>query len=524
MRDLFEKLVKILRLEQSRKYDDSAVIGGLEGFMAFWLSEARARTANATERRAVEEAGDALRNYGSLPAQERERRVRRVIERLGFAEPAPPPPTAKQAESAPPSTQHALSRDAPSPMPEKKEVPAPPREQGQEAAPPSHSDSARAQPVPQATEGVRTMLAVAQAEEPQPSPSPPSSSALPPPSRQSQAAAEEMLRDDGTLDRPVTEVPGIGTAKARRLERLGIQTIRELLYHAPFRYEDYTTMKQIAELMYGDEVTLAGVIQEIDVYKTKRGTVVITALVGDGTGVIRAKWFGNRYLVNQLPPGTMVRLSGKIDAYMGRLQLNSPRFEIIEEQDVRSGWIVPIYPRTEGITEKALAHNIAAALDFAGGKLPDPLPDEIRHQFGLPDLATALRWLHRPESIEKAQSARRRLAFDELLRLQLGMLQQRRDWRERPGHAIAYDLATVEEFLLHLPFELTGAQRRAIEEILGDMADRRAMSRLLQGDVGSGKTAVAAAALLAAVSAGYQGALMAPTEILAEQHHKGLLD
>jgi ATP-dependent DNA helicase RecG len=327
---------------------------------------------------------------------------------------------------------------------------------------------------------------------------------------------------DRALDRPVSEVSGIGKVKASRLERLGIRTIRDLLYHAPTRYEDYTAMKQIAELVYGDEVTLAGVVQEIDVFKSKRGTIVVTALVGDGTGTLRVKWFGNRYLVNQLPPGTMVRLSGKIDAYMGRLQLNSPRFEIIEEQEVRSGWLVPIYPLTEGLSEKSLQRDIAAALEHVAGKLPDPLPDELRHQYGLADLPTALRWLHQPESLEKSQAARRRLAFDELLRLQLGMLQQRKEWRSKPGLRIAVEPTVLQRFHASLPFQLTGAQKQAIREILKDMQAPYAMSRLLQGDVGSGKTVVAAVALLAAVAGGYQGALMAPTEILAEQHFQGL--
>ncbi|MDQ4078890.1 MAG: ATP-dependent DNA helicase RecG, partial [Chloroflexota bacterium] len=342
------------------------------------------------------------------------------------------------------------------------------------------------------------------------------------PSREAQAAAEEALRLDKALDRPVTELAGIGRVKAERLQRLGIKTIRDLLYHAPFRYEDYTAMKQIAELVYGDEVTLAGVVQDINLYKSKRGTIVVTAIIGDGTGSIRAKWFGNRYLVNQLRPGSMVRLSGKIDAYMGRLQIATPRYEIIDEQEVRSGWLVPIYPLTEGVGEKALQRDIAMALEHVAGKIPDPLPDDIRHQFGLADLPTALRWLHHPESMEKAQAARRRLAFDELLRLQLGMLRQRREWRARPGHRIDYDPMVLQRFFDSLPFELTAAQQRAIKEILSDMKDEHAMSRLLQGDVGSGKTVVAAAALLAAVSSGYQGALMAPTEILAEQHFKGL--
>ncbi len=502
MRDLYDKLVKILRLEESRGFDNSAVIGGLEGFLAFWLSEARAKAATAGDRRRVEEVADRLLEYGTLPTAQRQSHVRFVFERLGLAEPTLPaapavPEAPKPPESPPPAAPARpapvapkVETPAPAPVTPRAERPAPVRER------PARSNTPAVQPAPRPTAPATT--------------------------RQAQQTAEEMLRLDRALDRPVSDLPGVGKVRAGKLERLGIHTIRDLLYHAPSRYEDFTTMKQIAELMYGDEVTLAAVVQEIDVFKTQRGTIVVTAVFGDGTGTITAKWFGNRYLVNQLPPGTMVRLSGKVDAYLGRLQLNSPRFETIEEQEVRSGRLVSIYPLTEGISEKTLQRDIATALEHVAGKVPDPLPDSVRQRFGLTDLLTALRWLHQAESEEKAQAARRRLAFDELLRLQIGMLQQRREWRTQPGFQSDFDSALIERFVGSLPFPLTDAQQRAIDEILADMRDERAMSRLLQGDVGSGKTVVAAAALLAAVAAGFQGALMAPTEILAEQHFKGL--
>ncbi|MGB0384700.1 MAG: ATP-dependent DNA helicase RecG [Ardenticatenaceae bacterium] len=333
---------------------------------------------------------------------------------------------------------------------------------------------------------------------------------------------EVALRLDGELDRPVTSLPGVGKSRAKKLEKLNISTIRHLLYHAPFRYEDYTTMKQIAELRPGDEVTLAVVVQEIDMYKSKRGTVVVTAMVSDGSGRLQVKWFGNRYLVNHLRKGTMVRLSGKMDAYMGRLQLAGPRFEVVNESEVRGGDLIPIYSRTEGLSEKALSKYITLALSEYAGRIPDPLPSEVCEHYELIRLSQAIRWVHQASSMEQVQAAQKRLAFDELLRVQLGMLQQRAAWQNQPGNTIQADHAAIERFYGSLPFELTGAQKRCVEEILLDMGQSYAMSRLLQGDVGSGKTAVAATALIAAVSAGFQGALMAPTEILAEQHFAGV--
>jgi ATP-dependent DNA helicase RecG len=334
--------------------------------------------------------------------------------------------------------------------------------------------------------------------------------------------AEEALRLDRQLDRSITSLPGIGRARAEKFQRLNVETVRDLLWHVPFRYEDYTTMKKIVELIYGEELTIAGVVQEIDMFKSKRGTIIITATVGDGTGTLQVKWFNNRYLLNHLRPGTMVRLSGKIDAYMGRLQLVAPRFEVISEKEVRSGRLVPIYHRTEGINEHAMIRYITAALDATAGKIPDPLPGELRQHYELIPLSQAIRWLHQGKSMEHVKAAQRRLAFDELLRLQIGMLQQRAAWQNQGGQKIVGQEAVLERFYASLPFELTGAQKRSVKEILADLSLPRPMSRMLQGDVGSGKTAVAATALLYAVSAGFQGSLMAPTEILAEQHFAGL--
>jgi ATP-dependent DNA helicase RecG len=504
MRDLFERLIKVLRLEQSKKFADSAVIGGLEGFLAFWLSEARAQAGSPAERARVEEVANRLQGYGSMEPGQRGAQVRYLTERLAFQEEATPsvtPPTVG-ADTLPPALE-SRHTNATVPVEETAAAPVvsptPPEAQAAEAA--------RRQAPPRQDEPRDRQ------EE-----TPPQEQR----SRRASRSADEMLQMDQALDRPVTDVPGVGSAKAERLARMGIRSIRDLLYHAPFRYEDYTAMKQIADLMYGDEVTIAGVVQEIDQYKSQQGTIVVTARVSDGTGVIGARWFGNRYLVTQLRPGTMVRLSGKVDAHLGRLQLNSPRHDIVDEREVRSGWLVPIYSRTEGVGEKALIRDIGAALEHTAGRIPDPLPETIRNRFSLLPLQKALRWLHQAHNADNAQAARRRLAFDELLRLQLGMLQQRREWRAQPGHRVAYNPTVLERFYETLPFPLTGAQHRAIEEILDDMRQEWAMNRLLQGDVGSGKTVVAAAALLAAVSAGFQGSLMAPTGILAEQHFKGL--
>jgi ATP-dependent DNA helicase RecG len=571
MRDMYEKLWKILALEQSRNFNDTAVIGGLEGFLAFWLSEARSKAGDATARQKVEEVAARLHGYSGQDAGTRRANVLYLMERLGGRAESAPVPQAPRAEPKPPPPARRESKPVPPQRePERPARQARPERQAEPERPTPRAEAPRPEPEPQ-TRATEEIAEVEQVEEvaapqsrqeeaevveaqverrveaepvagPRPfegqkplrerreivqerrdrAPAPAERKWTRPASTAREMGLEEATRLDKELDQFVTTLPGIGASKAARLERLGIRTVRDLLFHAPSRYEDYTTMRQIAELMYGDEVTIAGVVQQIDLFKSQRGAIVVTGMVTDGTGAVQVRWFGNRYLVNQLRPGTTVRLSGKVDAYLGRLQMTSPRHEIVDVEEVHSGRLVPVYPLTEGVSEKALARDVTVALEQTRGRIPDPLPAELRNQFDLIDLPLALQWLHQPEEIEQAKAAKRRLAFDELLRLQLGMLEQRRRWREQTGQRIVADPAVLERFRQSLPFELTEAQRRARDEILTDMAEPYTMSRLLQGDVGSGKTVVAAEALLAAVSAGFQGALMAPTEILAEQHVAGL--
>ncbi|MCB9127498.1 MAG: ATP-dependent DNA helicase RecG [Ardenticatenales bacterium] len=494
MTDLFDKLIRILRAEEETDYDNTTVIGGLEGFLSFWSSEARPKASTAEERRRLSDILDWLGDYNRLSPAQRGQRVSRVLARLGVgpaAPPATPPPR-------PPS-----STPTPKARPPQRR-PAPP---AADAPQPTAPEAAAPQRPPRPDVGDRPALDHRMAV---------------PSTLDQQRASREAQRQDADLDAPLTELKGVGKSTAEKLSRLGLQSVRDVLYYTPFRYEDYTEMKPLAELRYGDEVTVAGVVQKIDMYKSKRGTIVINALIGDGTGTVRARWYGNRWLPQQLPAGTMVQLSGRVDAYMGQLLISSPRYELIDESELKRGWLVPIYSRTEGVSEKLIHNVVASALEHTAGKIPDPLPDALRKENGLVDLGTAIRWIHQPDSREKAEAARRRLSFDELLRLQLGMLNKRREWKNQPGLTLAFDRELLVRFVRTLPYELTEAQKRALNGILRDMRSPSAMSRLLQGDVGSGKTVVAAAALLAAVSAGYQAALMAPTEILAEQHATSL--
>jgi len=322
------------------------------------------------------------------------------------------------------------------------------------------------------------------------------------------------------LDSPVIKLSGVGPRNAERLKKLGVRTIRDLLHLFPRRYVDYSNIKTINRLRYGEEVTIIGNVWDVSVREAKSGLTVVSCLLADGTGVIEISWFNQPHIAQQLRPGKQIVVSGRVDEFMGRLTMTSPEWEPLDKELVSTGRIVPIYPLTKGLSPRWLRRLMLKTVKYWVDKVPDPLPTEIKEERKLLDLGTSLAQIHFPENQELLKEARRRLAFDELLILQLGVMRQKYAWQSNPGRAIKVDPKFVEHVISSLPFELTSAQRRALQEILNDLAGDRPMSRLLQGEVGSGKTVVAFIAMLVTVAAGYQAAMMAPTEILAEQHYQ----
>jgi len=324
------------------------------------------------------------------------------------------------------------------------------------------------------------------------------------------------------LDAPVTRLTGVNVAYARRLARLGVRTIRDLLYLVPRRYDDFSNLKTINRLRYGEEVTIVGTVWDTQTRDTRRGLTLTETILSDGTGTIQCTWFNQPYLARQLKPGRQVVISGKVDMYLGRLTFQSPEWEPLDRELIHTGRLVPVYPLTEGIGPRWLRRLMKRTVDEWAPRLKDPLPDHVREREQLLDLPTAVRQIHFPDSHELLGQARRRLVFDEFLLIQLGVLQQRRAWDQQTGQPMRAGDDVLQAFITGLPFQLTRAQQRALKEIREDMRHSRPMSRLLQGDVGSGKTVVAAGAMLIAVANGAQAAMMAPTEILAEQHYKTL--
>ena len=324
------------------------------------------------------------------------------------------------------------------------------------------------------------------------------------------------------LDSRVTELHGVSDTYGKRLGRLGVSTIRDLLYLFPHRYDDFSSLKTIDELEYGEEVTIVGTVRETRERTTRRGQALVTTLVSDGTGAVQATWFNQPYLVSRLRAGRQVVISGKVDEYLGRLTFSSPTWEPLDKELIHTGRLVPVYPLTKGIGARWLRRLLKRTTDYWSLRLPDHLTPATREKRNLLNLETAIQQIHFPDNPEMVEQARRRLAFDELLMIQLGVLTQRHEWRQRPGQPVQIDVPLLRTFLESLPFTLTQAQEKTLSEILDDVQQATPMSRLLQGDVGSGKTVVAAAAMLMAVASGVQAVLMAPTEILAEQHYANL--
>ena len=306
------------------------------------------------------------------------------------------------------------------------------------------------------------------------------------------------------LEAEVTRLPSVGPAQAQKLEKLGVHTIRDLLYLLPRRYEDYSQLRTIDRLRYGEQVTIIGTPWKIESRIIGEGRKMVTAVVGDGTGEIMMTWF-NPYIERQLQHGHAYRFGGKVDSYRGRPLIRNPKFEPLENQELHTGRITPIYPQTEGLTTNWLRGVMKRAVDSWGDDFPDFLPEAVRREADLLPLGEALNQIHFPDNQLRLEQAHRRLSFDEFFLLQLGVLGHRKTFRDQTALPLDSDAAMVAAFVDTLPYPLTGAQRRSLDEIVADLGRSQPMSRLVQGDVGSGKTAVAAAALWLAVANGAPG-------------------
>jgi len=337
------------------------------------------------------------------------------------------------------------------------------------------------------------------------------------------AAAEPRQKQGDGLDSPITVIPGIAASAANKFAKLNVKTVRDLLYFFPRRYVDYSRIKPISELIEGEEQTIMGTIWQARVATLgrRKGT---EAIVGDKTGNIRVVWFNQPYLAKKFHTNARIVISGTVSEFKSHKVFESPEWELLGDKElVHTGRLVPVYPLTQGLYPRQVRKWIKSAVDGYAWQLDDFLPSEIKSRCQLLDLSIAIAQIHYPDDQAMAKRAKARLAFDELFLLQLGVLARKRDWQEgQPSNAFHIDQEVIDKFLHCLPFTLTQAQKRVLQEILTDLKQVKAMSRLLQGEVGSGKTVIATLALLIAAANGYQGALMAPTEVLAEQHYTNI--
>jgi len=469
----------ILRLEAHKGFNDTAVAGGLEAFARRWAEQVAHsdRSAKAIAQGVVA----ALNSYSFAGIDERREAVRRASDLLASYE------------------------------------------QGGRGAPSNGSGNGKGNGfVPSQIEGfsgyedvdTRAKAPVSSfrsnvSPAPQTLPDPP--------------ASVRAARRSATLDSPVTVLRGVQEATARLLKRLGVYTVRDALLFFPFRYDDFSALKPIADLEPGTNQTVVGTIWDVEARRTRNNRPLITATLADDSGTITVSWFNQEYLLKSLHPGEPIVISGKPIEMYGRLQFTSPEWEPYDSELLHTGRIVPVYRSTEGLYRRTLRRIMHDAVERFADQLPEYLPAQIQQDAHVIDLVEAVRQIHFPDSKQDAAQATKRLAFDEFLLIQLGMLQRKQAWQQtQQGLAMPAGSDLLESFFKSLPFGLTGAQKRVIDEILGDMTSSVPMTRLLQGDVGSGKTVVAATALVVAVHNGAQGVIMAPTEILAEQHYKSL--
>jgi ATP-dependent DNA helicase RecG len=323
-----------------------------------------------------------------------------------------------------------------------------------------------------------------------------------------------------SLNGPITSIRGINSSLAGKFGKLGVKTVRDLLYFFPHRHIDYSRRKLISELEVGAEQTIVATIWEAAQKGPGYRMRNTEAVVGDESGNIRVIWFNQPYLAKKLTTNSQIVLSGRVAEFRGQKVFQSPEWELLESADlIHTGRLVPVYPLTAGLYPRTVRRLVKGTLDRWLPELTDFLPESVKKSAGLLPLPEAIRQAHYPDSELSKDQARKRLAFDELYLIQLGVLAKKRDWQEEGiGNAFNVDSSYLEPFFNSLPFKLTSAQMRVLSEIQSDLSRPKPMSRLLQGEVGSGKTVVATAAMLLAAANGYQAALMAPTEILAEQH------
>lgn len=531
MPSALETLVKILKLEQETGYKNTAVIGGLHSFAEHWSSEAHHQAKRPEHHQLVDELVYCLDEYEKLDNVEtRHESVKYMLGRImgrvaqradlpafTYIPPAEPEPPVK-----PPAPKSEPARRPERKEERRKEPPAPPK-----AAPEPLDEDNETEFEDEADERQEeTDLEPADDYKPK-APSHRPAAIRPvalPPRRPSRSALsfEEASKRLNELQAPVITLHKVGAKMSEKLDRLGIRTLDEMLFTFPRRYDDYTRMRPLNRLQPGEVVTVMAEVRTVAKKIGRGGRPYLLVVLDDGTSLLQVAFFGQLWLQRQFKNSSQIVLSGKVDLFRGKLMMTNPEWEMLERENLHTNRIVPVYPLTKGLSARTMRRLMHQVVDHWKDRIPDYMPESVLERTELPDLGWAIEQAHFPESFEWLEHARKRLSFDELFVFQMQMLAHRRDWQSAPGQPLTVSDEWIEQFLGTLPYTLTGAQQRALSDLRADIARDVPMNRLLQGDVGSGKTVVAAIALAIAVQNGKQAALMAPTSILAEQHARSV--
>ncbi len=323
-----------------------------------------------------------------------------------------------------------------------------------------------------------------------------------------------------SLETPLYDILGARSPLLKRFEKIGIKNVHDLLWHFPSRYEDFSAVHEIATLAPGELATVQASVEDLQVRRTRRGLTVVTAMLSDESGTIRAVWFNQPYVANTLHTGRVANFAGKVSlSEESELYLNNPAYEIVrpDTRAIHTGRLVPVYPETKGLTSRGIRFAIRLAMK-RNPTLADWIPEEILACQNLPGLGKALQDIHLPDRVEDASVAQKRFQFEDLFLLQLFNFSQKLKISREQAPEIPIDIERIKVILAALPFSLTASQKQSLWDIVQDLAKPKPMNRLLQGDVGSGKTIVAAIAAITAAEHGFQTVFMAPTEILVRQH------
>lgn len=556
MPSALETLVKILKLERQQGYKNTAVIGGLSAFSENWRPQGHTQARRPEHHALVDELYDRMREYEKLGRDARHEAVEYMLNRITGRLPAPPEYANREYPQIHPTAYSSMPES-----PSQRAQEAPPREeqrterQREEREAQRQKGGGKARQQQEAQQGRRDQRQKGGAQgqnaprgeagdesgssadyssldmEFRGSPNgggrldiaPPPRLTRPPRAPRpslSPEQAEDILRG---LSAPVDKVKGIGPKMAEMLNRLGLRTINDMLFYLPRRYDDYTRLSYISRLQPDQIATVIGTVRATEVRIARAGRKDFYMTVDDGSAMMEIIFFGQFYLNRIFRAGQQVVLHGQTSLYGHRIRMANPEWEIVDVDDLKQIGIVPVYGLTEGLTGKTMRRLMKQTVDYWSQHVPDYVPESVLDRTELGDLGWTIKNLHFPESWDHLAHAKRRFVFDQLLLLQLAILGNRRIWQSQPGIPLRISDERLEEIITTLfPFPLTSAQRRAIEDIRRDIATDIPMNRLLQGDVGSGKTAVAVAALSIAFLNGKQAALMAPTSILAEQHYRNI--